>query len=496
MIVPRWEWRTFGDELGDAESRLEALTPTEVEDGDEVYVLSTRDAGSVKVRHGQLDVKRLEQVEDGLQQWRPILKADFPVEASAVAALLEALGASVPLARDAYSLDELVDEVAGGAPDLFALPVHKHRRHYVLDGCLAELTDVRAGSGSTRTIAVEHEDAALVRATVESLGLWSRPNVSVPRGLRALAGFEARRYAVVDVGSNSVKVHLAEQAADGTWRVLADRSEVTRLGDGLHDTGELHAEPMRRTADAVVAAVEGARREGAEGIAAVGTAALRSARNSEALLDDVEERCGVRIEVIDGEEEARLSYVAAMAGLGPVDGSVVVFETGGGSTQFTFGHGERVEGHWSVDVGALRLTDRFGLERAVGTEVVADALRWIGDELTPLDDRETPDVLVGLGGAVTNLAAVRHGLAEYDREVVHGTELTVAELDELIERFRTRSAEERRGITGLQPKRAEVILAGACVVRAVLAELRRDSFTVSDRGLRHRLLVERFGEAS
>jgi exopolyphosphatase/guanosine-5'-triphosphate,3'-diphosphate pyrophosphatase len=185
-----------------------------------------------------------------------------------------------------------------------------------------------------------------------------------------------------------------------------------------------------------------------------------------------------------------------MAGLGPVDGSVVVFETGGGSTQFTFGHGERVEGHWSVDVGALRLTEQFGLDGAVGADVVAEALRSIGDELTPLDGRPRPDVLVGLGGAVTNLAAVRHGLAEYDREIVHGTELTLEELDEQIERFRTRSAEERRTIPGLQPKRAEVILAGACVVRAVLTELRRDSFTVSDRGLRHRLVVERFGAAA
>ena len=101
MIVPRWEWRTFGDELGDAESRLEALTPTEVEDGDEVYLLSAGDAGSVKVRHGQLDVKRLERVEGGLQQWRPVLKAELPVAASDVALLLEALGASVALAREA-----------------------------------------------------------------------------------------------------------------------------------------------------------------------------------------------------------------------------------------------------------------------------------------------------------------------------------------------------------------------------------------------------------
>jgi exopolyphosphatase / guanosine-5'-triphosphate,3'-diphosphate pyrophosphatase len=102
-------------------------------------------------------------------------------------------------------------------------------------------------------------------------------------------------------------------------------------------------------------------------------------------------------------------------------------------------------------------------------------------------------VLVGLGGAVTNMTAVMHELSPYDPEVVQGSVLTAAEVDRQIELYRTRSADERRTIVGLQPKRAEVILAGACVVRTVLARLDRDALTVSDRGLRHGLLAERFG---
>ena len=98
------------------------------------------------------------------------------------------------------------------------MPVHKHRVHYVLDGCMAELTDVRSGAHATRTIAVENEDPELVRATVKALGLWSRPNVSFPRGLKALVGFASPRYAVVDVGTNSVKFRLGERQADGSWR--------------------------------------------------------------------------------------------------------------------------------------------------------------------------------------------------------------------------------------------------------------------------------------
>ncbi len=98
-----------------------------------------------------------------------------------------------------------------------------------------------------------------------------------------------------------------------------------------------------------------------------------------------------------------------------------------------------------------------------------------------------------MGGAVTNLAAVRHGLAEYDPEVVQGTVLDRTELDRQIELYRTRTADERRTIVGLQPQRADIILAGACIVRTVLDKLGKDSLVVSDRGLRHGVLAERFG---
>jgi exopolyphosphatase/guanosine-5'-triphosphate,3'-diphosphate pyrophosphatase len=175
-----------------------------------------------------------------------------------------------------------------------------------------------------------------------------------------------------------------------------------------------------------------------------------------------------------------------------VSGSLVVFETGGGSSQFTFGRAGHVDERFSVDVGAVGLTERFGLAAEVARERVEEARAAIAGELQRLDGRPAPDVLVGMGGAVTNMTAVMHELASYDPQVVQGSVLTAAEVDRQIELYRTRSADDRRQIVGLQPKRAEVILAGACVVRTVLAKLDRDSLTVSDRGLRHGLLAERF----
>jgi exopolyphosphatase/guanosine-5'-triphosphate,3'-diphosphate pyrophosphatase len=313
------------------------------------------------------------------------------------------------------------------------------------------------------------------------------------RGLKGLVGFGGMRYAVIDVGTNSVKFCIGEREQDGTWRTVVDRAEVTRLGEGLAETGRLGGEPVERTADAIAAMVEEARREGAEDVAAVGTAGLRIAPNAGDLIEAVKSRCGVEVEVISGDEEARLAYKAVMAALPGEPGTLVVFETGGGSSQFTFGQGEQIDERFSVDVGAARFTERFGLDAAVSEDVVGEARAAIAAELDRIENREPADLVVGMGGAITNMAAVAHELEEYDPAAIQGSVLGRDEVERQIERYRTSSADERRAITGLQPGRAEVILAGACIVATVLDLLGRDSLTVSDRGLRHGLLVERFG---
>jgi exopolyphosphatase/guanosine-5'-triphosphate,3'-diphosphate pyrophosphatase len=302
------------------------------------------------------------------------------------------------------------------------------------------------------------------------------------------------RVAVIDVGTNSVKLHVGERAAGNAWHTVSDRAVVTRLGEGLDEHGQIQPEPISRTADAVVDMVEEARSLGVTEIAAVATAGMRIAKNSAELVDAVRDRCGVEIEVISGEEEARLAYIAATSELDLGDErQLVVFDTGGGSSQFSFGRPGHVEERFSVDVGAARYTARFGLDGVVPGETLAEARQAIATDLARLDGRARPDALVGMGGANTNLAAVKHELTQYNSEVVQGTVLDGAEVDRQIELYRTRNADGRREIVGLQPARAEVILAGALIVRTVLDKLQCNELTVSDRGLRHGLLVERFG---
>jgi exopolyphosphatase / guanosine-5'-triphosphate,3'-diphosphate pyrophosphatase len=494
-IVGRWEWRTFGEHFVDADDRFAKLAPERVEESDEVYVLSPVGDATVKIRADLMDIKRRQQVNaDGLQQWAPVMKAAFPLARGDMETVLSTLAIRIPsLERVEYTLDQVIDELVHTNRSLQAVAVHKRRTHYTVDGCMAEVSEVRVDEQETRTIAIEAEDPGRVIGAVRDFGLPSLPNVSYPRGLKALTGFETQRCAVIDVGTNSVKFHIGEPETNGSWRTIVDRAEITRLGEGVQETGGLDAEAMERTATAIDGMAQEAERSGATALAAVGTAGLRIARNSAAFVKTVKDRCGVAIEVIPGEQEARLAYLAARAGLELRPGPLVVFDTGGGSSQFTFGRGEQVDERFSIDVGAVRYTETHHLAGVVSEGQLRRALEEIDADLAMLDGRPIPDILVGMGGTVTNLTAVKHGLATYDPDVVQGTVLDRSEIGRQIELYRSRNVEERRSIVGLQPKRADVILAGACIVRTVMEKLAKEHVIVSDRGLRHGVLEERFG---
>jgi exopolyphosphatase/guanosine-5'-triphosphate,3'-diphosphate pyrophosphatase len=303
----------------------------------------------------------------------------------------------------------------------------------------------------------------------------------------------AERFAVIDAGTNSIKFHVSEREPGGSWRTVVDRAEVTRMGEGFGQERVITPAALERVVVAIQGMVDEAKQQGVQAMAAVGTAGLRIASNGPDVVSTIAARTGVQIEVISGEDEGRLAYLGARSGLGAFTGSLVVFDTGGGSSQFTFGSGSRVDERFSVEVGAVKYTERFHLDQPVSPESLRDALAAIAADLARLDGRPSPDQLVAMGGVVTNITAVKHRLATYDPTVVQGTVLDRAEIDRQIELYRSQDAAARRSIVGLQPKREEVILAGACIVRTVMEKLGKQTLTVSDRGLRHGVLAERFG---
>jgi exopolyphosphatase/guanosine-5'-triphosphate,3'-diphosphate pyrophosphatase len=495
-VVHRWEWRVFGTRLDSAERVFATLTPTEGPvDTDETYLLGPGDV-NVKIRFALLDIKELIEVDDdGLELWAPISKSEFPMPAAEAASVFEAWKLPPPeTGRDVYDVEQFLDELVYPHPAIEIVAVHKRRVRYSLEGCMAELTSLRANGRETKTIAAESGDREAVLAAVEELGMSGHVNMSYNRGLRSLLGLAPVRYAVVDIGTNSVKFHIGEHGHDGSWTRVVDRAEVSRLGEGLDETGEIQPEPLERTIRAVDAMVAEAKHHEALAVAAVGTAALRIASNSSLVTDSIRDRVGVPVEVVSGEEESRLAYLAVSAGVGLADGTVVVFDTGGGSTQFTFGRGGAVDERYSVNVGAVSYTERFGLDQAVDEATIAEARRNLAEDLESLDGRNSPDALVGMGGAMTNLTAVSLALAPYDPDVVQGAFVSRGEVERQIDLYRSMSHEERRDrVVGLQANRAPVILAGALIVATVMEKLGKDSLVVSDRGLRHGLIRERFG---
>ena len=297
--------------------------------------------------------------------------------------------------------------------------------------------------------------------------------------------------AVIDVGTNSIKFHAARKKADGSLETVLDQNDIARLGEGLRETGLIAPEALEQNALSVAAFAEKARELGAVP-EIVGTMALRTAKNADAFVKRVKELTGLDLRVIPGEEEARLSYLAVLSGL-PLDGGdLVTFDTGGGSTEFVYGRGAEMLRKFSVPLGAVRITEEFFADDPVRPGSVDAAMDEIRKSLTGGGVLGSPEVIVGMGGTVTSLASVKFKMETYDPDVVQGSVLTLTELKEMAAMFASMTLEERKGVTGLQPKRADVILAGTCIVCAILDLLGASSFTVSDRGLRHGLAYELF----
>jgi exopolyphosphatase/guanosine-5'-triphosphate,3'-diphosphate pyrophosphatase len=189
-IVPRWEWRAFGESFGGSENPFASYEASGTANSDEIYFLSPATSENVKVRDGLLDIKKLQTANsDGLEQWKPVMKHGFPLPAAEVKSMFEVLGVAAPtLARSDYSLQQLIDEVITPVPGMRVVKVHKTRTRYTVEGCMAEMAEVAADGQRTLTIALELEDAAKVIAAVRKLHLESYGNISYPKGLKRLVG--------------------------------------------------------------------------------------------------------------------------------------------------------------------------------------------------------------------------------------------------------------------------------------------------------------------
>ena len=304
-----------------------------------------------------------------------------------------------------------------------------------------------------------------------------------------------RRSAFIDIGTNAILCLIAELRETGRFRVLDDLADIARLGRGVDQNGRISTDGEARALAVLERYLEHCRSLGVEEIVAVGTSALREAVNSAAVRSRLRDILGIDIRVISGDEEAAYSFLAVVRGLTLTERELLVIDIGGGSTEFIRGNASGVSESVSLNLGSVRLTERYLHCDPVRSDEVADMVGAMDRELTPLRDRlrdgAIPFTLVGIAGTFTTLAAVEKGLQSYAHARVHGSRLALTEVRRQVRLFQNRSIEARKEIVGLEPKRADVILAGACMIERIMTLFDTDSIIVSDQGVRYGLLHER-----
>jgi exopolyphosphatase / guanosine-5'-triphosphate,3'-diphosphate pyrophosphatase len=280
------------------------------------------------------------------------------------------------------------------------------------------------------------------------------------------------RVAAVDLGTNSTRLLVAD-VSDRRVDEVARRLVITRLGEGVDGRRRLLPLPIARVRNCLV----GFRREletlGAERTLAIATSAVRDAENGEAFLGEIEWSYGFTTRLLSGHDEALLTVRGVTAGR-TIEHDTLIVDVGGGSTELVLGGPEGVSFHTSVDLGCVRMTERFGDD----VEACAAHVR------SALPDLE-PHRAVGVAGTVTALAALDLGLEEYDPERVHGHVLTCDGAEQQLERLAALPVDERRRVPGLEPERAPVIVAGAVIVREVLKRYALDALEASERDILH-----------
>lgn len=302
------------------------------------------------------------------------------------------------------------------------------------------------------------------------------------------------RVSTIDVGSNTVRLLVADVEGPGAWRVVEQHQKVTRLGEGLAASGALGEAPMARTLAVVSDYAGRGMRLGSARVRIVATSAVREAANGRAFVAAVERATGRRVDVVSGEDEARLMLRGVRHGLGRLAGAVIVFDVGGGSTEYILAEDDAVRATASLRLGVVPLAERYPFPGPV------DPVRYrtLRDEISGRLERELPEAirrariahLVGTAGTVTTLAALDLGLAEYDALRVQGHRLSRAAIEGLLARLGGLSVAERGALPCLEPGRADLIVPGTAIVMATLDCLGVDALVVSDDGLREGILAD------
>ncbi len=299
------------------------------------------------------------------------------------------------------------------------------------------------------------------------------------------------RIAAIDIGTNTILLLIADVDADGCVAVIRDEHSIARLGKGVDRQRRIMPEAERRVVEILRSHLAIAAAEGVQRVIAVGTSALRDAANRDDVLRVIRDQLGLEISVVSGEDEALLTFRGTLSGLSlPPDAKVAVLDIGGGSTEVTFGTPQAIASHSSLDIGAVRLTERWWDGYPPSAEALARAREDLDASLQQIRSEGSAACWFGVAGTPTTLAAIGLGLPTFDRKAVDGHVLTRAFVERTVEALCTLPLPQLQSHPQIHPQRADIIVAGAMILAAVLRRYAIDEITVSARGLRYGLALE------
>jgi len=305
------------------------------------------------------------------------------------------------------------------------------------------------------------------------------------------------KLATFDVGTNTVLMLLVEAQGNDALQPLLERTRITRLGKGVDRTGRLDPENSQRTLDTIAEFADEARAAGAERIIAVATSALRDASDGADFIRRVKDRAGVELKVIPGLEEAALSSLAVKRSLKlSSDLRLLIADIGGGSTELIRSEPRRELVSVSLQIGSVRLTERIIEHDPPSKEEVEKLTATIDEQLEKLGWSFRPEVLVGIAGTVTTIAAIALNMSDYDSARIQGHALKREEVAAVVKRLGEVTLAERKKIPGILEARADVIFAGSLILERIMNRFDVEGVTVSDQGVRWGLAWRELERAS
>jgi exopolyphosphatase / guanosine-5'-triphosphate,3'-diphosphate pyrophosphatase len=381
-----------------------------------------------------------------------------------------------------------LEERSRSDPEFGAALDEAHRRYAVERGHWAPGAKAWGGVGGSRAgVKCLHAHYANhLAGGGDPVGAWVASRVEPVHPEEDRQG----RVATVDMGTNSIRLLVGPPAGAGVAEVARDMV-ITRLGRGVDRTGRLDRNAVERTMDVLDRYVRRARALGAERIRVAATSAVRDVGDRRVLEDEVARIAGVRLEVLTGQDEARLSFLGATTAL-EVARPVVVFDIGGGSTELAAG-ADQVERAVSVDVGSVRITERVGPADPPSDDDLAAMQRLASDGLAPAEQVVSPQTdqsLVGVAGTTTTVQALALGLDRYDAQAIHGTVLQASEARGVLDDLARMTVAQRRGLPVMPPGREDVIVAGAVILLEILGRWRAPECVVSEHDILDGLAVE------